>query len=177
MTRPSRLRLRRPSLQDTLRAHQSALDMYRAISARPDAQRIVIDAIKPARAVSPSPKPRASKPDTRPLERDVLASVLAYLRRHPQVAFAGRLNTMAAITDTGRPIWAHTLGRGAPDIIGCMVRGAAWLAIECKRPGERLREDQAAFLSAVRQNGGCAGLATSIDDAEILIRDWLASRA
>lgn len=177
MTRPSRLRLRRPSLQDTLRANQAALDFYRATSARPDAERVVVDGIRPARAPNPSPRPRAGKPDTRPLERDVLASVLAYLRRHPEVAFAGRLNTMAAINDAGRPIWAHSLGRGAPDIIGCMVRGAAWIAIECKRPGERLREEQAAFLSTVRQTGGCAGLASSIEDAAEIISAWLATRS
>jgi hypothetical protein len=39
-----------------------------------------------------------------------------------------------------------------------------FLAIEVKRPGGKLTLDQTAFLEAVRQNGGIAIVATSVDD-------------
>lgn len=45
-------------------------------------------------------------------------------------------------------------------------------AIECKRPGERPTDEQAAFLDVVRSHGGCAGWADSVEAVERVLREW-----
>lgn len=48
---------------------------------------------------------------------------------------------------------------------------ARFFALEVKSPTGRLREQQEAFLRAVRQNGGLAGVARSEDDARKIVLD------
>lgn len=166
MTR--RLTLRRPSLAETLRKNQAALDLLASCSDRPRID-LQAPAVRPARQPAQSPRPSAI-----PREADVQRAVLAFLRRHPAVLMCGRLNSGSATTDTGRPIHFHTLGNGAPDIIGCMKRGAALLAIEVKRPGAKPRPEQLAWLQSVRDAGACAGWVTSVEDAQRIIAEWVA---
>ena len=73
----------------------------------------------------------------------------------------------------GRPVWFHTLGAGAPDIIGAMRRGCAWLAIEVKRPGAKPRPEQLDWLRTVADAGGCAGWVTCVEDAEVIVSEWV----
>lgn len=155
----------RPSLAQTKRANQRAMDLYAACSDKP---RFDVGA-NPARHPAQSPRGSTGKP----LERDVQRAVLAFLRKHPAVAFAGRLNSGSAQLQDGRPIWFHTLGTGAPDIIGAMKRGCAWLAIEVKRPGSKPRPDQVAWLQAIADAGGCAGWVDCVEDAQRIVGEWM----
>ena len=166
MRKPRRYGLRfRPHLAEQLRRNQGAINYYATMADKPS-----IDLRAPA-ARQPAQSPRP-KPNT-PLERDVQVGVLAFLRKHPAVAFVGRLNSGSAMMQDGRPIRFHTLGRGAPDIIGAMRLHCAWLAIEIKRPGTKPTEDQLAWLEGVRHAGGCAGWTSSIEGAQAILDAWL----
>ena len=131
---------------------------------------------------TPAPR-RAGKqlPDNAiPYERDVLRAVLKALELHPRVAWAHRLNTgMCMLPGRGGKLQPVRFGfEGAPDIIGQMGedsalysssprlewRKGAFLAVECKRPGKEPTMGQAAFLLTVREAGGVAFCATSVDD-------------
>lgn len=156
----------RKSVPQMRRGAQHGMDLYwTGDGARVD---LHAPALRPARQPAQSPRPGSAL-----LERDVQKAVLAYLRAHPAVAFAGRLNSGSAAMQDGRPIWFHTLGAGAPDIIGAMRRGCAWLAIEVKRPGAKPRPEQLDWLRGVADAGGCAGWVTSVEDAEAIVREWL----
>ena len=158
----------KPSLAATVRANQRALDLYASCTDLPRVD-LQAPAVRPAR--QPAQSPRGSNV---PREVEVQRAVLAFLRRHPAVLFAGRLNSGSAQMQDGRPIMFHTLGNGAPDILGCMRRGAAMLAIEVKRPGGKPRPEQLAWLQTVGDAGGCAGWVTCVQDAERIVGEWQA---
>lgn len=155
----------RKSFAQGLRDNQKAHNDLGALWGKPP-----LDMRAPA-ARQPAQSPRGST--GKPLERDVQRAVLAYLRAHPAVAFAGRLNSGSAQLQDGRPIWFHTLGNGAPDIVGAMRKGCAWLAIEVKRPGSKPRPEQVAWLQAISDAGGCAGWVDCVEDAERILREWV----
>ena len=75
--------------------------------------------------------------------------------------------------DGGQRRVRHGLAPGSSDLIGWTADGR-FLSIEVKRPGWRpaplwLASRQAAWLRAVASSGGCAGVATSLDDAGQII--------
>lgn len=98
-------------------------------------------------------------------ERDVQASVLAFLRKHPRVAWAQRFNSgVTKISNAdGTERFIRFAFKGCSDILG-MLRGGRFLAVECKRAGERPTDEQRAFIDAVNGGGGLAFVACSIDD-------------
>jgi hypothetical protein len=110
--------------------------------------------VKPFRLKHPEPK-----------EADVLSAVLTCLRYHPRVAWAHRMNSGAGkIVRRGKVSQFTRWGfPGCPDVLGQLRDGRA-LAIEVKRPSGETTETQAAFLTCVRENGGVAVVARSIDD-------------
>ena len=59
---------------------------------------------------------------------------------------------------------------GIADIIGILPNGIM-LALEVKRPSTRKRttEHQQAFLEAIRQNNGLAGVVSSVEETEELL--------
>jgi hypothetical protein len=104
-------------------------------------------------------------------ERDVLAAVLELLEHHPRVAWCRRFNTGATkfTGADGKTRWVSFAFRGCSDVLG-QLRPVppnpigAFLAIECKRDGEKPTEEQAAFLDTVSAAGGTAFVARSVDD-------------
>jgi hypothetical protein len=97
-----------------------------------------------------------------------MAAVLKRLRLHPAVAWVERLNSGAgqlAFADGTKSQWLRFSWRGAPDLIGQLKDGRI-LCVEVKRPSGRLRPDQHAFLNTVRQQGGVAFVARSVDDVK-----------
>ena len=98
-----------------------------------------------------------------------MAAVLKYLRlRKDRVAWVERLNSGAgqlAFADGGKSQWMRFAWRGAPDLLGQLTDGRI-LCVECKAPSGRLRPDQEMFLATVRNQGGCAFVARSVDDAK-----------
>jgi hypothetical protein len=101
--------------------------------------------------------------DTRPYESEVLKACLGGLLLHPSVEWFSRMNTGAVDYDGQYVKFGFT---GLGDILGQLKFkfGGRTLAIECKRPGEQPTDDQAEFLFKVWNAGGCAFVATSVDD-------------
>lgn len=103
----------------------------------------------------------ASKPTYKPLERDVLRGVLEALALHPSVAWAHRMNVGAFENAAGRHVRVGFVG--CPDVIG-QLRDGRFLAVEVKRPGGKVTDDQAAFLARVTKHGGVGFVAYGVDD-------------
>lgn len=95
------------------------------------------------------------------LEKDIQRAILDLLRIKKYVVFKHH-STGFTVRD-GSAVAFRQGDRGIADIIGCSPTGR-FVAIEVKRKGGRASDDQLAFLDAVRQNGGIAILAHSIDD-------------
>jgi hypothetical protein len=53
---------------------------------------------------------------------------------------------------------------GSADILGILRPSGRFLAIEVKKPGEKPSDEQIAFLLAIRDAGGVAIVAYSLDD-------------
>jgi len=92
-------------------------------------------------------------------------------------------NQVGSLPDprTGRLV-TFGLARGSADLIGwrtvtitqAMVgtRLAIFTSIEVKTPtGGRIRPEQQAWLEAVTHAGGIAGIARSVDDAKLIIKN------
>jgi hypothetical protein len=89
-----------------------------------------------------------------------------------------RNNVGQAITQDGRPI-QFGLCKGSSDLIGWksitvtpeMVgqKVAVFTAIECKAGRNKPTQQQRAFISRVLTDGGIAGVAYSVEDAEAII--------
>lgn len=54
-----------------------------------------------------------------------------------------------------------------PDMVGKRV--AVFVAVECKAPKGRTKSDQLAFIDAINNAGGMAGVAKSVGDAEVIV--------
>jgi len=111
----------RPSLAQTKRDNQNALDFYRAISVNPDAPRIDVGA-----TAKREPSVRAAPAGI--LERDVLRAGLQLLRVHPLVAWASRINSGAVENANGQFVRFNQIA-GCSDIVGLMKTGH-FLALE-----------------------------------------------
>jgi hypothetical protein len=111
-------------------------------------------------------------------ERDVLAACLAFLQRHPRVAWAKRMSTgVTRYTDhKGVERFVRFGFNGCPDIIG-QLRPVppnpvgAWLAIECKSDSGEPTDEQQAVLDTINAAGGVAFVARSIDDVMLALQD------
>ena len=115
----------------------------------------------PHMELSRAPKPKVAQcAAAPPLERDVLAEVLAVLEMHPRVAFVWRQNTGAM--ELGDRYVRFSF-KGCSDLLG-MLRDGRFLAVECKREGKEPTEDQAGFIVNVNRNGGVAFVARSAAD-------------
>lgn len=93
-------------------------------------------------------------------EADILKSVIRFLKIHPSVAWAERMNVGAQAID-GR--FVRYGFPGCSDIIGQIMDGR-FLAIECKATRGRVTAAQEAFLGAVAKAGGVALVARSVED-------------
>ena len=80
---------------------------------------------------------------------------------------------------TGRPV-QFGLARGSADLIGWRIititpgmvgsQLAVFTSIEVKTPTGRVRPEQHAWMAAVSGSGGIAGIASSVQDANDLLR-------
>lgn len=105
---------------------------------------------------------------TRPVvpESDIKAGCLQLLTVHTRVAFAWRQNTAAGkiVYPGGRCSQFMKFGfPGCPDILGFLTNGR-FLAVECKRVGEKPTLEQQSFLDLVNRHGGLGLVAFSADD-------------
>lgn len=153
----------RPSLAETKRQNQAALDFYRALSPREDAPRIDLG----AKAKRAAPTKRATVS-----EADVQRAIRQLLRVHPLVAWHGRINRGAVMDASGNYVQFNDI-KGCSDILGQLKTGHM-LAIEVKAPGNVPTEAQEEFLDAVACNGGLAFWADSVDVVVARLGEWAA---
>lgn len=123
------------------------------------------------------PSPRFKLTSFIPYEQDIQKSILIHLAYDSRVAWAGRVNSGAAMLPAGRggrlrPVKFNTI-KGCSDIIGQM-RDGRFLAIEVKRPPwtkptDQHEMDQADFLRKVKVAGGVSGFCTSVADVSFLL--------
>lgn len=98
------------------------------------------------------------------LEKDIKRQIIQWLFMQKN-CFAW-INTSVGVFDAKKKTYRRTIGvgriNGTSDILGIWQR--RFLAIEVKRPGGKLTHDQIVFLERVRENGGIAFTAYSLDD-------------
>ena len=107
-----------------------------------------------------------------------MRDILAYLGVRGIMAWRNNTGAMAIPAGRGGKSRYVRFGvRGQADITGILKNGIR-LEIEVKRPDFRKpaagsatisQREQQAFLDAIRAQGGCAGCATSLDDAEKIL--------
>ena len=103
-------------------------------------------------------------------EAQIQKSILDYLKYEQKVAWYARINTGAVKFDNNR--FVKFAFEGCADIIGQLKTGE-FLAIEVKRVGEIPTEAQDEFLHKVDSNKGRAGYATSVVEAEHIVKGRL----
>lgn len=85
--------------------------------------------------------------------------------------FAWRVNN-TGIYDPTRKVFRTFHGlKGVSDILGVLEPGGRFLAVECKRPGEKLKPAQEAFQSTVTAAGGLALVVTDVKELEAHLRE------
>ena len=99
-------------------------------------------------------------------ETRVLRACMDVMETHPAVKLWWRQNTGAGQVASGRVVKFSF--RGASDLMG-VLKGGAFLAVECKATGKHASPEQAAFLDNVSDAGGRS---ICVDDAGKLLR-WL----
>lgn len=106
----------------------------------------------------------------RATEGQIQKAIIGYLGYETSLAWFARINTGAVKFDNNR--FVKFAFKGCADIVGQTKKGQ-FLAIEVKREGEIPTEAQDAFLHKVDSNGGRAGYATSVAEAESIVKGRL----
>lgn len=101
---------------------------------------------------------------------------------HPELVLGRNKRRLATPPGMSAPIMLGWLIDGSADWIGYrsvlitpgMIgkRIAQMVAIEAKSADGVLSADQEAFLNALKDAGGCCGVARSAEDAETIYRNW-----
>lgn len=63
----------------------------------------------------------------------------------------------------------YGLGVGSSDLIGIRKSDGRMVAIEVKVPGKHANPEQQQFLNIIKNNGGLAGVAHSVEEARKII--------
>lgn len=178
MTR--RLTLRRPSLAETLRRNQAALDLLASCSDRPRID-LQAPAVRPARQPAQSPRPRIKRVEA--AEKDVKTAVLTFLANHPAVATVILINGGTAYNESGAPVQFYRVVKGPKlmvDVMGELRDGRSY-RIELKREGWKMAGPDAMHDGAIRERkqleciqdcisrGGVGGFVTSVEQAQEII--------
>lgn len=80
-------------------------------------------------------------------------------------------NNVGVLEDSrGKPV-RYGLCNGSSDLIG--IFKGRFLAVEIKRPGERMRPEQELFIDVVRREGGIAFVATSPEEFKEKLNGYL----
>jgi hypothetical protein len=115
-------------------------------------------------------------------ETDLVRACLDWLALHGVMAWRAN-NT--GVFDPVKKVYRSFHGRkGVADILGVLSRSAPgggdgpetvglFLAVEVKRPGERPRADQEAFLDDIRRRGGVGLCVHSLTELEAGLRGHL----
>src|SRR4051812_32716276 len=114
-------------------------------------------------------------------ETDLVRACLDWLALHRVLAW--RMNNTGGFDPVKKVFRSFHGLKGVSDILGVLPRAAevggarltigAFLAVETKRPGERPRADQEAFLASVRDRGGVGLCVHSLDELAEGMRPYL----
>lgn len=98
------------------------------------------------------------------LEKDIQKQILEYLALRRIVAWRQNSGAMKGKSATGKAWYVkfHT-APGCSDVLG-VLPGGRFFAIEVKRPGNVATPNQESFIEKIRQAGGLAFVAYSVDD-------------
>ena len=99
------------------------------------------------------------------LEQQIQRTILDYLRWRGIPCY--KHQNAGIRKPDGSYIPTHT--RGVSDIIGCLPKTGRFLAIEVKRPGVKATPEQLNFLETIKQAGGLAFVAHSVEDVEAMV--------
>lgn len=108
----------------------------------------------------------------RPREGAILDAIRLELGRDPGLVLWRNTVVHAEQWDpkTGGAKHVHGgLPVGSADLVGVLAPGGRFLALEVKRPGERARPEQEAWLALVRTRGGFAAVVDSVDAARAAV--------
>lgn len=132
---------------------------------------------KQAPLFDPPAQPKRRRPGTvrrvEPTESAIQKQIIDALRMHPAVKRLDRINTGAgrfARADGGAGRFVRYGRRGQSDLDGRM-RDGRQIAIEVKRPSTRNKAtaDQLEYLQEIRESGGLAGVAWSVEIALAIV--------
>lgn len=169
-----RHRRRRPSLGDQLRANNAADRFYASTAdVEPRAQALIAPKRDRVR------RPADGKPAV-PLESAVNDDIYAAVRDHPRVklyrnnrgvAVYGNKQVAYGVGPKGGSDWiGYRRVLVTADMLGSTI--AQFVALEAKRPGEHADDNQQRFIDKVKADGGCAGVATSAEEALKVLTAW-----
>ena len=148
----------REDLRTTLARNMAQINMLAAAAGKEPQVLHASLTQKPKRAYAPRQRPDIT-------EAQVLKSIMPALRLHNAVALAWRMQS-GVFTEGERMIRVGF--RGLPDLV-FMLRGGRFGVIEVKRPGGKATPEQIEVLKWVRDQGGLAGVATSIEEAIAIV--------
>ncbi len=107
-----------------------------------------------------------------PLEKDIQADILQYLALEGIFAWE---NPRRGVFDPKRKVFRKKkkgFKEGVADILGLLDGNGRILCIECKRPGNKLTDDQETFRDDIIKRGGVAFMATSVKDVQDGLRQF-----
>jgi hypothetical protein len=99
-------------------------------------------------------------------EHDIQKTIIAYLKAHPGVGLAIRINS-GVMEQDGRYV-AFNSQKGMSDIFGVMKTGRAFF-LEVKSSTGKVTQSQHEFLAIALGTGAYAGIARSIEDVDKIL--------
>jgi hypothetical protein len=106
-----------------------------------------------------------------PKEADILRDCLTWLKLHGVFCWRQNQGAISGVHNGKKRFLRFSSMNGVSDILGILPPSGRFLAIECKRPGNKPTAEQDAFLDIVRQCGGIAVCVRSIDELEQALTD------
>lgn len=99
-------------------------------------------------------------------EADILRDCVMWLHLHHVFCWRQNQGAISGMHNGKRRFMRFTSMSGVSDILGLLPPTGRMLAVECKLPGRKPTAEQAAFLDIIRQCGGVAICAHSIEELE-----------
>lgn len=108
---------------------------------------------------SPCDKPK------RETEADIQQAIRLALGLEPDLVL-WRNNVGGTIHEASSRVVQYGVGgKGGSDLLGILGPNGRWFALEVKKPGGRVKQEQLDFLAIVRSMGGFGAVVYSVDDA------------
>lgn len=97
------------------------------------------------------------------LEQNIVKSCIEYLTYRGYEVIRNNTGRFVIQSDNGKFRMISFGKKGSPDIVACSPSGR-FVAVECKKPGNKLTELQQQYLEKLKQKGAIVVIAYSVDD-------------